>query len=30
MWVGGWYAPGGYQINPLPYLQAWEQDGGGG
>jgi murein DD-endopeptidase MepM/ murein hydrolase activator NlpD len=30
MWVGGWYAPGGYQINPLPYLQAWEQDGAGG
>ncbi len=30
MWVGGWYAPGGYQINPLPYLQAWEEDGGGG
>jgi murein DD-endopeptidase MepM/ murein hydrolase activator NlpD len=30
MWVGGWYAPGGYQIDPLPYLQAWEQDGAGG
>ena len=24
MWVGGWQAPGGRPINPLPYLQAWE------
>jgi murein DD-endopeptidase MepM/ murein hydrolase activator NlpD len=29
MWVGGWYAPGGYQIDPLPYLQAWEHNGAG-
>jgi hypothetical protein len=27
MWVGGWYAPGGHAIDPLPYLQAWEQSG---
>jgi murein DD-endopeptidase MepM/ murein hydrolase activator NlpD len=27
MWVGGWQAPGGEPIDPLPYLQAWEQDG---
>jgi hypothetical protein len=25
MWVGGWYAPGGHTIDPLPYLEAWEQ-----
>jgi len=25
VWVGGWRAPGGYPIDPLPYLQAWEQ-----
>jgi murein DD-endopeptidase MepM/ murein hydrolase activator NlpD len=24
MWVGGWQAPGGHPIDPLPYLQAWE------
>jgi murein DD-endopeptidase MepM/ murein hydrolase activator NlpD len=24
MWVGGWQAPGGHSIDPLPYLQAWE------
>jgi murein DD-endopeptidase MepM/ murein hydrolase activator NlpD len=24
MWVGGWQAPGGQPIDPLPYLQAWE------
>jgi murein DD-endopeptidase MepM/ murein hydrolase activator NlpD len=24
MWVGGWWAPGGYPIDPLPYLEAWE------
>lgn len=24
MWVGGWQAPGGYPIDPLPYLEAWE------
>lgn len=27
MWVGGWQAPGGEPIDPLPYLHAWEQDG---
>jgi hypothetical protein len=27
MWVGGWYAPGGHTIDPLPYLQAWEAVG---
>jgi murein DD-endopeptidase MepM/ murein hydrolase activator NlpD len=27
MWVGGWQASGGQPIDPLPYLQAWEQDG---
>jgi murein DD-endopeptidase MepM/ murein hydrolase activator NlpD len=25
MWVGGWYAPGGHTIDPLPYLEAWER-----
>jgi hypothetical protein len=24
MWVGGWWAPGGHPIDPLPYLEAWE------
>lgn len=24
IWVGGWQAPGGDPIDPLPYLQAWE------
>jgi murein DD-endopeptidase MepM/ murein hydrolase activator NlpD len=24
MWVGGWHAKGGYPIDPLPYLEAWE------
>jgi murein DD-endopeptidase MepM/ murein hydrolase activator NlpD len=24
MWVGGWQAAGGYPIDPLPYLQAWD------
>lgn len=28
IWVGGWWAPGGYPIDPLPYLQAWERVGG--
>jgi murein DD-endopeptidase MepM/ murein hydrolase activator NlpD len=23
IWVGGWQAPGGEPIDPLPYLQAW-------
>jgi biotin carboxyl carrier protein len=27
MWVGGWQAPGGHSIDPLPYLEAWEQSG---
>jgi hypothetical protein len=27
MWVGGWYASGGHTIDPLPYLEAWEQAG---
>jgi hypothetical protein len=27
IWVGGWYAPGGHTIDPLPYLEAWEQAG---
>jgi biotin carboxyl carrier protein len=25
MWVGGWQAAGGHSIDPLAYLQAWEQ-----
>jgi murein DD-endopeptidase MepM/ murein hydrolase activator NlpD len=25
MWVGGWWAPGGHTIDPLPYLEAWER-----
>jgi murein DD-endopeptidase MepM/ murein hydrolase activator NlpD len=25
MWVDGWQAAGGYPINPLPYLEAWER-----
>jgi len=25
MWVGGWQAPGGHPIDPLPYLEAWER-----
>jgi murein DD-endopeptidase MepM/ murein hydrolase activator NlpD len=24
LWVGGWQAPGGQPIDPLPYLEAWE------
>jgi hypothetical protein len=24
IWVGGWQAPGGAPIDPLPYLEAWE------
>jgi murein DD-endopeptidase MepM/ murein hydrolase activator NlpD len=23
LWVGGWQAPGGHPIDPLPYLEAW-------
>jgi len=29
MWVGGWQEAGGHPIDPLPYLQAWEQGGAG-
>ncbi|MHB8241744.1 MAG: M23 family metallopeptidase [Solirubrobacteraceae bacterium] len=25
MWVGGWQASAGHPIDPLPYLEAWEQ-----
>jgi murein DD-endopeptidase MepM/ murein hydrolase activator NlpD len=25
MWVGGWQAPGGQPIDPLPYLEAWQR-----
>jgi murein DD-endopeptidase MepM/ murein hydrolase activator NlpD len=28
IWVGGWQAKGGYPIDPLPYLEAWEAAGG--
>jgi len=27
IWIGGWQAPGGYPIDPLPYLEAWEHAG---
>lgn len=30
MWVGGWQAPGGTPIDPLPYLEAWEHAAAGG
>ena len=30
MWVGGWQAPGGHPIDPLPYLEAWEHAGTAG
>lgn len=29
IWVGGWRAPGGNPIDPLPYLEAWDRVGGG-
>lgn len=29
VWVGGWQAAGGYPIDPLPYLEAWEHPAGG-
>jgi hypothetical protein len=29
VWVGGWQAKGGYPIDPLPYLEAWEHGAGG-
>jgi murein DD-endopeptidase MepM/ murein hydrolase activator NlpD len=25
VWVGGWRVAGGYPIDPLPYLQAWDR-----
>jgi len=28
VWVGGWQAKGGYPIDPLAYLEAWEASGG--
>lgn len=28
VWVGGWGAKGGYPIDPLAYLEAWEASGG--
>ena len=24
VWLGGWYAKGGYPIDPLPLLRSWE------
>jgi Peptidase family M23 len=30
MWVGGWQAAGGYPIDPLPYLEAWDRVGTAG
>src|SRR2546427_4612520 len=27
LWVAGWHAAGGYPIDPLPYLQAWDREG---
>jgi murein DD-endopeptidase MepM/ murein hydrolase activator NlpD len=30
MWVNGWQSPGSRPINPLPYLEVWEQDGASG
>ena len=24
IWVGGWQAPTGHPIDPLPYLEAWQ------
>jgi murein DD-endopeptidase MepM/ murein hydrolase activator NlpD len=30
MWVGGWQAAGGYPIDPLPYLEAWDHAGTAG
>lgn len=29
MWVGGWQAATGHPLNPLPYLETWEQSGSG-
>ena len=30
MWVGGWQAAGGFPIDPLPYLEAWDHAGTAG
>jgi biotin carboxyl carrier protein len=30
IWVGGWQAAGGYPIDPLPYLEAWDRTGSTG
>jgi hypothetical protein len=30
IWVGSWRGPGGYPIDPLPYLQAWDHTVAGG
>jgi len=27
IWVGGWQAPTGHPIDPLPYLEAWDHGG---
>jgi murein DD-endopeptidase MepM/ murein hydrolase activator NlpD len=29
VWIGGWRAAGGYPIDPLPYLEAWDHAAGG-
>lgn len=29
VWLGGWRAKGGYPIDPLPYLEAWERGSSG-
>jgi murein DD-endopeptidase MepM/ murein hydrolase activator NlpD len=29
IWIGGWQAAGGHPIDPLPYLEAWDQAAGG-
>ena len=29
VWIGGWQAKGGYPIDPLPYLEAWEAPAAG-
>jgi biotin carboxyl carrier protein len=28
IWFGGWRAQGGYAVDPLPYLEAWERKAG--
>jgi hypothetical protein len=30
IWVGAWRSGGGYPIDPLPYLQAWDHTGASG